>query len=183
MTTEAELNKENKIDLSKAVLVADRVALRDVRVVKSGCLLKPSGIKGPYKINLNQEVDIQINREKKTVVVLPSFKLFAYVIEDIRKDPDFEISAVFALTYTIDKFDDLDKEDFKAFGYANGIYNAWPYWREFTQNMTSRMGVPPLTIPVFRLSSLKKDEVKNASGKKVQKKMSKKKTVKKKSGN
>jgi len=38
-----------------------------------------------------------------------------------------------------------------AFARTNGIYNAWPYWREFVQNMIARMNLPPLVIPVFRL--------------------------------
>ena len=31
----------------------------------------------------------------------------------------------------------------------NPISNAWPYWREFVQNMSSRMGFPALTVPLL----------------------------------
>jgi len=146
-------DKHKTIDIGKAVVVAERVALHNVRVIKSSCLLKPSGTKGPYEVTLSQqEIDIQINKEKKTLVVLPSFSLNAFVINNKKDSPDFEISATFALTYTLEDLDDLSAENFQAFGHANGIYNAWPYWREFIQSMTARMGVPSLTIPVFRLS-------------------------------
>ena len=37
-----------------------------------------------------------------------------------------------------------------AFGALNGVFNAWPYCREFVQSMSTRMGLPALTIPVHR---------------------------------
>jgi hypothetical protein len=33
----------------------------------------------------------------------------------------------------------------------NPISNAWPYWREFVQNMSSRMGFPALTVPLLEI--------------------------------
>jgi preprotein translocase subunit SecB len=38
----------------------------------------------------------------------------------------------------------------------NGIYNIWPYWREYVQTTTSRLGLPPLTLPVLTGESLQK---------------------------
>jgi len=37
------------------------------------------------------------------------------------------------------------------FAETNGLYNAWPYWREFVQNTAARMSLPGLTVPVLRL--------------------------------
>ena len=39
----------------------------------------------------------------------------------------------------------------KAFGRTNGMLNVWPYWREFVQSATMRAGLPPLTLPLFRV--------------------------------
>ena len=33
----------------------------------------------------------------------------------------------------------------------NPISNAWPYWREFVQSMSSRMGFPALTVPLLEI--------------------------------
>jgi len=30
--------------------------------------------------------------------------------------------------------------------------NTWPYFREFVNNITSRMNIPPLTIPFFKVN-------------------------------
>jgi hypothetical protein len=33
----------------------------------------------------------------------------------------------------------------------NPIFNAWPYWREFVQSMSTRMGYPALTVPLLEI--------------------------------
>lgn len=54
------------------------------------------------------------------------------------------VSGTFELRYRMTasfEEDELDK-----FAKINGIYHAWPYWREFVQNCTTRAGLPPLTL-------------------------------------
>ena len=38
------------------------------------------------------------------------------------------------------------EDELEAFAKINGIYHAWPYWREFVQSATTRAGLPPLTL-------------------------------------
>jgi hypothetical protein len=33
----------------------------------------------------------------------------------------------------------------------NQVTAAWPYWREFVQNMSTRMGYPALTVPMLEI--------------------------------
>jgi hypothetical protein len=177
MEIQVSKEKEQKaVDLKKAVAVADRVELLNVRLIQSDCLLKPSGLKGPYELNVDFVVNVQYDESKKNIAILPSFKLDAFVKDAKKEEPDFNIYATFLLNYKIDSFEGLDKECIQAFGYANGLYNAWPYWREYIQNTAVRMGLPNMTIPVFRLvPQEKKEEVrvsesKNTTDKKVLKK-------------
>ncbi len=37
------------------------------------------------------------------------------------------------------------------FASLNGVFNAWPYFREFLQSATTRMGLPQFVLPVFRI--------------------------------
>lgn len=60
------------------------------------------------------------------------------------------IESRFAVTYKVPSFEELTEEHIDAFGEVNGTYNVWPYWREFVQNATMRMGLTPLTLPVYR---------------------------------
>ncbi len=41
-------------------------------------------------------------------------------------------------------------EDAQAFGRVNGIYNAWPYIREYVQSCLLRLGLPPFELPLLR---------------------------------
>jgi hypothetical protein len=51
----------------------------------------------------------------------------------------------------------------------NPISNAWPYWREFVQSMSSRMGFPALTVPLLEIVP-KKTAAKEVENQPVKKK-------------
>ena len=40
---------------------------------------------------------------------------------------------------------------FDYFFKINPVSNAWPYWREFVQSMSTRMGFPALTVPMLEI--------------------------------
>jgi preprotein translocase subunit SecB len=44
-------------------------------------------------------------------------------------------------------------EDVDRFARMNGVYNAWPYLRELIQSTTLRMGLSPLTLPLYKVVS------------------------------
>jgi hypothetical protein len=46
---------------------------------------------------------------------------------------------------------DFAPEELAAFARLNGVFNAWPYFREFLQSATTRMGLPQFVLPVFRV--------------------------------
>ena len=76
------------------------------------------------------------------------------------------IEATFLLTYAIENEGPTEREA-EAFAAATATYNVWPYWREFVQSMTTRMGLPGITIPLFHLYSIidvdKKSESRKSS--------------------
>jgi preprotein translocase subunit SecB len=43
------------------------------------------------------------------------------------------------------------RADLAAFAKVNGVFNAWPYFREIVQAATLRMGLPPIVLPVYRV--------------------------------
>jgi preprotein translocase subunit SecB len=94
--------------------------------------------------------EVSSNENEKTISVRSKFQTFAQKEEetDLKKVP-VRIQGEYELEYSIESFDQIKPENIKAFGSMNGIYNAWPYWREFVQSMTVRMGLPPLTLPVM----------------------------------
>jgi len=64
------------------------------------------------------------------------------------------VEATFGLLYAVDWKDEPTQEVVDEFGRAVGVNNAWPYWREFVQSMTARMGLPPVRIPILRMDQL-----------------------------
>jgi len=133
------------------ILVSERVQLRDVRLWKYACEQQPKaciGRKRKYKIT--HSATFQIDKKVGRICVFPEFHFEAFS-ESERDKSILLIRAVFLLVYEIDDFEGIDKAGFQVFADLNGIYNAWPYWREIVQNTIARMGLPTLVIPVFRI--------------------------------
>lgn len=45
---------------------------------------------------------------------------------------------------------DIDQSEADVFARVNGIYNAWPYLREYVQTSLVRLGLPPFELPLLR---------------------------------
>lgn len=65
--------------------------------------------------------------------------------------PALFVTAGFELEYLLPENFVATSEQLKTFAATNAVFNAWPYWREFIQNTTARMNLPPVTLPLFRL--------------------------------
>ncbi len=71
-------------------------------------------------------------------------------------DPELRIEAEFRVDYRHDTSVPLVESILNAFSRLNGVYNSWPYWREFVQSTVGRMALPPLVLPVLTIGSLVK---------------------------
>jgi hypothetical protein len=83
--------------------------------------------------------------------VLASFEL--QVVANGQETPIVTMEATFELKYSLPAdFESVTQEELAAFAEVNAIFNAWPYWREYIQSTFVRMNLPPVALPVFRLS-------------------------------
>lgn len=136
------------------LLVSDRVEILDIRLITCRAEQTPeAATDGPKTFDIQKNVSFELDRDLKLVLVFVDFSLIAQLKDMPKGDPILQIQAKFLLTYRIRSFRGLSDAAFQQFGEMNAVYNAWPYWREFTQNTTSRMGIDPLTLPVFRIVS------------------------------
>jgi preprotein translocase subunit SecB len=142
--------KRRKKGVNPGLMVSDRVQLRAVRLASCHCDQKPAAVAGKKAYNITYSTKVQPNKKNSLVVVIATFHFEAFA-ENQPQKPALRLDASFVLAYQLDNFEGLTQEGFQHFANLNGIYNAWPYWREFVQNMVGRMGLPPLTIPVFRI--------------------------------
>lgn len=65
-----------------------------------------------------------------------------------------EIRGQLCLKYSVPASTALKPEVVEAFAATNGLYHAWPYWREFVQSMSSRLNLPQIVLPAMRMTEL-----------------------------
>jgi hypothetical protein len=143
--------------LKSAMAIASRVEIETVRLLASSVRLEHPNMKAGLGVHLSHSVQSKVS-EKGAIMVIPRFIMKGTTDKGGTEMTVVSIEATFLLTYSGEKLSEISPEQVAAFGQANGIYNAWPYWREFVQAMTTRMGLPPLVIPVFRLIGKDKSE-------------------------
>lgn len=80
-----------------------------------------------------------------TAMIYPSFNLVA--TPSTKKEYAISLQCTFRLTYYSQE--ELTLDFLEIFMKRNVPLNAWPYFREFVQNMTQRMNIPPLVLPLI----------------------------------
>lgn len=77
--------------------------------------------------------------------------------EEIEKNPAelekhvrAEITASFIAEYQL-TCDNLEQEAIEEFAKVNAGFNVWPYWREYVQNLCSRMHLPIAILPLYQV--------------------------------
>ena len=141
--------------IALAAAVADRVEIRDVRLIRCACHQSPQAVHiRKFNAKLHRHSRVQIDESKNTIAVIAHFEFTCQDTEHPADgDPDFHVSADFLVLYTAKSLSGLTKLNFEKFGELNGTYNAWPYWREFLHNTMSRMALKPFLLPVFRITA------------------------------
>jgi len=146
--------QEGRLDIEgimrMAVQVSDRVQLEDVRLVGCNSTMVSFPEKGPNNFEVTASTEFTVDKEKSVIFVLVHFGLNAV---KSKGEPLAKIRADMLLGYNINNFEGLTDAHFKCFAEQNAIFNAWPYWREFIQSMTTRMQLPPLILPVHRFGT------------------------------
>lgn len=111
---------------------------------------------------------IESGKTDASVKVTPTYSLdekslilsvvIEFAISISTEEPSGDVLALgaeFELTYGLDSAPPTPNRDalLSAFAHINGTWNAWPYLRELVQSTTARMTLPPVVLPVFRVTS------------------------------
>jgi preprotein translocase subunit SecB len=140
--------KEKPPNLAYAAQVAKVVEIKDIQFLEFGARHKPELIVKPMTVILEVNTKTQLEKKGNEIVVHVIFILYAGGKE---KERAVEIRLTLRLRYVAKSKIAFNNEYIDSFGHFNGIYNAWPYWREFVQSSTARMNLPPLVLPVYRI--------------------------------
>ncbi len=85
--------------------------------------------------------------DEKSVTVYQSYDLTCY--KKLKRDFAFKIKCEFEVV--ILQSQPLSEDFWEIYSNMNLRVNTWPYFREFVQNMTQRINVPPLTLPFSKV--------------------------------
>ena len=145
---------ESAVALQLAAALARRVQIDDIRLLRmsAGQNLRPGGL--PPNIKFESDAEFKLNEADSKIAVDVTFKLLASYNDSQLAEPSLMMAATFRVTYKISSLSGLSSFHYDAFSFMNGIYNAWPYWRELVHSSLSRMGLPPLQIPVFTTQNI-----------------------------
>lgn len=149
-----DLVDQSENPLVLASVVAEQVEIDAVLLAESRTRRSPTLGLTSESLNFKFEISsISFGREaeNKKFYIVPSFVLKSTIGENEDPDENLLIEATFVLTYRLRSFEGIEDKHLQAYGSTNGIFNAWPFWREFVQSISLRMGIPPIAVPVFRL--------------------------------
>jgi preprotein translocase subunit SecB len=152
-TLQAAMTAAKKMQLASAI--ASRIQIKDVKIVETSARQSLRRGELPTRLELSVNTDASLDLEAAVISVDVRCTLASRYAEpesDAQSSP-LSVVAVFRLEYAVDSVDGITGDGIDAFGEVNGVYNVWPYWREYVQSILVRMGLPRLTIPVFRPKS------------------------------
>ena len=122
-----------------------QVQLRDLRLFKSTC------VHGVGRVpELKQQITLTIGPKPdapNTVMVSAEFALSGQAPDG---QEGVRIEATFSALYAVELLDEFTTDQVGAFLPSIALGNVWPYWREFVQSTTVRMGLPPLRVPLLQ---------------------------------
>ncbi len=129
-----------------ATAIAPWTHIKQIRLVKSLIESKPIDLVEPSSLQHTFDAATTMNQDGGTIDV--------HAFLTVSAGDFFRIDADFLLNYSIDKNIPISEELAAAFGKMNGIHNVWPYWREYVQSASTRVGIPPITLPLMTGASM-----------------------------
>jgi hypothetical protein len=151
----ARKEQRRRVPLSQRRLaqpVLSRADLKDIRLL--GCVAKHnlrSGLPGPdttFHVQLSVQCQTIPATTDKLLSVKSTFTLTGHP-SGIETEK-LEIVCSFLILYELTSMDGLTNDNYDAFTKWIGLNNVWPYAREFIHETSTRMGLQPLKLPLYR---------------------------------
>jgi hypothetical protein len=134
--------------LDLAAALAPWTRIQQIRLIKSTINARPIDLVESSPLQHAFDATTSFSQEEGTLDVRALLTVSAGDI--------LQIDAEFLLNYTFKKEIPVSDEIAAAFGKMNGIFNVWPYWREYVQSTIARAGLPPVALPLMTGASVLK---------------------------
>ena len=161
---------KNSLSIDALKPLIEAVQLLEIRLVESATKTKVRSVA--------QAKDVAIEtkwRNRVAQVGADEFAVLSEMVTEIRSDGGdgavyVSVRAVYELRYALTKRVNLSDGLLQGFADLNAVFNAWPYWREFVQSSLTRMSLPPVVLPVYRVGMARRGSVKAVGAKSDEKK-------------
>lgn len=166
------LNIMDKNLLSHAI---QRLAIRDVYFEKATAQTKdgfdPPNFTEPLAvqfkvgvIDTRRSITGEDSTEIVRIAVECAMRLVVAPSSDGASDQDEKalISATLVAEYQV--LDELEPDALQEFSEQNGLFHAWPFWREYVHSACARLRLPPIPVPMYRLPGSSKSSAVTAAG-------------------
>jgi hypothetical protein len=136
------------------VRAARHVQIRTVRYIECSAKIWPDVLSGAAKqIKVSAGFTRpRVEQRDDAVIITTTFRLTLQAENSQAGSPPLaRVSAGTELTYAREPGVEIETADLDDFAAVNAPFNAWPFWREFVQSSLTRLGLPPLLLPLFRI--------------------------------
>jgi hypothetical protein len=128
------------------------VQIESIRLVKMKAETRIRSSEDVKGVTLKVRTSTSVNEQRPDgtfcVLTLVDTQL---IPEGGKEKPAVTIEAGFELRYKLPSGFATSSDELSYFAKTNGVYNAWPYWRELIQNTLVRMNLPPVVLPLLRI--------------------------------
>lgn len=132
--------------------IIEAAEIGEIRLVDLEAKLGGFGVrdaKTQHLVNLSHSSNVASPlSENGEFTILASLR--CQIIAEESKDALFTLRADFELSYRLKGGLKSTSEDVQSFAEVNGIFNAWPFFREIVHATMARMMLRPITLPLYR---------------------------------
>ena len=134
-----------QINLAAVARISRLVDLRDIRLIDLSASLHP----GDFQL-LEPDVQFECSAEHPVPSRIVTLCDYRFTVTSAGTTIA-EVTARYVLLYELQEEIEISQEDLQQFAHANGTYHSWPFLRQLLHDLTARMGLPPFTLPVFKV--------------------------------
>jgi hypothetical protein len=155
--------EQDENQLQNAIYLHSRAEIRSLRLARS-TIDSQSIVRASSTEGLSLEVNFKpagFHLEPECLTLNTDFT-FAIVREGQKDNPVVLIECRFEGQYALAPEYIPSQAQIEAFRTANAVFNCWPFFREYVQNATVRLGFQPPPIPFLRM--IQKQLVETSTG-------------------
>ena len=144
------LSKKSRVNAGIALPLTLRAQLSTIRLVEleTSLSISDGNVPGNFSVEIGSELNMNASEKRCLVNVMLN-------VGPDRSDQDSEsalrLRAKYQCVYSVKGICEPSDEDDAQKMMQAAAFQAWPYLRECVQSTTSRMGIPPLTLPLFQV--------------------------------